>query len=65
MATPMIMAKAMLDTKVQERNSSSGMIGSLARLSTRTKSAARTTTATSSPMPVLEVQPRSGPAQLR
>ena len=43
MPMPMIIAKMMLEVKVQCLKSSSGMIGSLALDSTSTKSAARTT----------------------
>ena len=64
-ALPMIIAKMMLEVKVQCLKSSRGMIGSLALDSTSTKSAAITTVLTSSQMPAADTQPLSGPAQLR
>ena len=62
-AMPMRKPNRLEIAKIELRNSRIGRIGSEARSSTTTKATARTTPATSSPTPVLEPQPRSGPAQ--
>ncbi len=61
-ATPIRNPKEFEIEKTELWNSRIGMIGSLARFSTRTKSAARSRPATSRAIPVVEPQPWVGPA---